>query len=93
MIKSFKDDLTETVFEGRSHRRFPANLLRVARRKLEAVNAAIVLDDLKAPPGNRLHALTGDRLGQHAVRVNDQYRVCFVWDVQDAYDVELTDYH
>jgi proteic killer suppression protein len=65
----------------------------VAKRKLQMVDAAAKLDDLKVPPGNRLHALTGDRKGQHAIRINDQYRVCFAWKDGNAYEVEITDYH
>jgi proteic killer suppression protein len=65
----------------------------VAKRKLQMVDAAAQLDDLKVPPGNRLHALTGDRKGQHAIRINDQYRVCFEWRDGNAYEVEITDYH
>jgi proteic killer suppression protein len=65
----------------------------VAKRKLQMVDAAAQLDDLQVPPGNRLHALTGDRKGQHAIRINDQYRVCFEWRDGNAYEVEITDYH
>lgn len=65
----------------------------MAKRKLQMVDAAAQLDDLKVPPGNRLHALTGDRKGQHAIRINDQYRVCFEWRDGNAYEVEITDYH
>lgn len=93
MIRSFKGDFAEAAFNGEFPKRFPANLVRIARRKLEAVNAAAALDDLRVPPGNRLHGLTGDRDGQHSIRVNDQYRVCFVWTDGDAYEVELVDYH
>lgn len=93
MIRSFKDEKTQAVFDGRCPKGFPSNLVRTSRRKLEAINAAVRLDDLKVPPGNRLHALSGDRIGQHAISVNDQYRVCFVWAGQDAFDVEIVDYH
>ena len=93
MIRSFKGDFAEAAFNGEFPKRFPANLVRIARRKLEAVNAAAALDDLRVPPGNRLHGLTGDRDGQHSIRVNDQYHVCFVWTDGDAYEVELVDYH
>ncbi len=93
MIRGFKDALTEAVFEGRHPKRFPADLLVVARRKLRMLHRAIRLDDLKAPPGNRLHALQRDRRGQHAISINDQFRICFVWKDGDAHDVEITDYH
>lgn len=71
----------------------PANLRNVAKRKLAALHAALTLDDLRIPPGNRLEELDRDRKGQHSIRVNDQFRVCFVWRDGDAYDVEITDYH
>ena len=93
MIRSFKGAFAEAVFKGEFPKRFPASLVRVARRKLEAVNAAAALEDLRVPPGNRLHGLTGDRNRQHGIRVNDQYRVCFVWTNGDAWNVELVDYH
>jgi proteic killer suppression protein len=72
---------------------FPSDLATVARRKLRALAAAIRLDELRMPPGNHLEALAGDRDGQHSVRVNDQWRLCFVWRDGDAYDVEIVDYH
>ena len=93
MIRSFRDASTEAVFNGNLPKSFPSSLFRVARRKLEAVNAAAVLEDLRSPPGNRLHALTDDRVGQHAIRINDQYRVCFVWREDGAHEVEIVDYH
>lgn len=93
MIKSFKDAATEAAFNGRSPKGFPSQIVRPAMRKLVMVHAAKVLDDLKSPPGNKLHPLTGDRAGQHAIWINDQFRVCFVWKDGDAYDVEITDYH
>jgi proteic killer suppression protein len=71
----------------------PANLRNVARRKLDMIEAAKELNDLKVPPGNKLHALLGDRRGQHAIRINAQYRICFTWNDGNAYDVEITDYH
>lgn len=85
--------MTAAVFEGRSPKGFPADLVRVARRKLRMVDAAAILDDLRAPPGNRLEALGGDRAGQHSIRVNDQWRVCFVWADGGADEVEIVDYH
>ena len=93
MIRSFKDKKTEAVFNGESPRGFPSNLVKVARRKLAMVNAVRELEDLKSPPANKLHRLTGDRAGQRAIWVNIQFRVCFVWHDGDAYDVEVTDYH
>jgi proteic killer suppression protein len=93
MIQSFRDEATKEVFEGRSPRRFPANLLAATRRKLFQLDAAVVVEDMRAPPGNRLEALKGDRDGQWSVRVNDQYRVCFVWGPQGPELVEFVDYH
>lgn len=92
MIRSFADSETEKLF-NRERNRLPADIQRRAQRKLEALNAATSVTDLRNPPGNRLEQLKGDREGQHSIRVNDQYRVCFRWDGQDAYDVEVTDYH
>ena len=92
MIKSFKDKETEKIFRGRFSLKLPQNIQRVAARKLEQLNAATVLDTLRVPPGNRLEALTRDRQGQHRVRVNDQWRVCFVWRDDNAFDVEIVDY-
>jgi proteic killer suppression protein len=93
MIKAFRDKRTEAVFDGESPKGFPADLVKVARRKLRYLHAAISLDDLRSPPGNRLEALTGDRRGQHSIRVNDQFRVCFAWTTDGPTDVEITDYH
>ncbi len=81
------------MFVGRLPKSFPSDVAGVARRKLRMLDAATRLDDLKVPPGNRLEALSGDRLGQHSIRVNDQWRVCFVWRDGGAHDVEVTDYH
>ena len=92
MLKTFADRETEALFGGIRVRRF-VNIERPARRKLEYLDAAVVLEDLRAPPGNRLEALKGNRAGQHSIRVNDQYRVCFRWRNGDAYDVEICDYH
>jgi len=93
MIHSFKDELTKTVFEGQSHKGFPAKLQKVARRKLRMIEAATELNDLKVSPGNKLHPLKGDRAGQYAIWINDKYRVCFIWAEGGAHDVEITDYH
>jgi toxin HigB-1 len=92
VIKSFKDKATEAVFKGEHPKGFPAPV-KIARRKLEMLNAATRLDDLRVPPNNRLEALGRDRKGQHSIRINDQYRVCFVWTEDGPVDVEVTDYH
>ena len=92
MIKSFKDPIARELLDGGQPRQFPADLRRVAQRKLAMLDAAVSLNDLRAPPGNRLEALKGDRSGQYSIRINDQYRVCFVWD-DGAELVEITDYH
>ena len=93
MIRSFADTATESVFNGICPKGFPSAILATARRKLAMIEAAHELKDLKAPPGNRLHALKNDRIGQYAIRINDQFRVCFRWRGGDAYEVEITDYH
>jgi proteic killer suppression protein len=93
MIKSFKNALTEAAFNGEIRKGFPADLIKVARRKLGYLNAATALDDLRAPPANRLKALEGDRQGQHSIRVNDQFRICFIWTAEGPRDVEFVDYH
>lgn len=92
MIKSFKCAETEALSKGNRVRRF-VNIANVARRKLRQLEVAGRLDDLRAPPGNRLEALRGDRAGQHSVRINDQWRVCFRWTQAGAEDVEIVDYH
>ncbi len=93
MIRSFKDKVTEAVFNGRQPRRFPSELFHRARNKLLIVDAAAGLDDLKIPPGNKLEALSGSGKGQHSIRINDQWRICFIWREGDAYEVEVVDYH
>jgi proteic killer suppression protein len=93
MIKSFRNRQTEDAFNGIIRKGFPADLIKVARRKLGYLNAAVLLSDLQAPPGNRLEALKGDRAGQYSIRVNDQFRICFVWTSEGPVDVELADYH
>ncbi|MFN8060358.1 MAG: type II toxin-antitoxin system RelE/ParE family toxin [Vicinamibacterales bacterium] len=92
MIRSFKDSETEALFAGRFTRRLQ-QVARVAQRKLLQLHAARDLRDLAAFPGNRLEALASDRRGQHSIRVNDQYRICFVWKDGDAEAVEIVDYH
>jgi proteic killer suppression protein len=97
VIVSFKDEGTEDVFDGRDTKKArkacPQNLWRVARRKLDQINQAAELDDLRVPPGNRLEELKGDRKGQHSIRINEQYRVCFTWTERGAEGVEIVDYH
>ena len=93
MIRSFRDKRTLLVFERFYMKTFSPEIQRIALRKLEILNAALSLDDLRVPPGNRLEKLSGDREGQYSIRINDQYRVCFVWKEGNAYDVEITDYH
>jgi proteic killer suppression protein len=93
MIRSFKDSLTRDAFNGVVRKGGSADLIKVARRKLRLLHAAHLLNDLRAPPGNRLEALKGDRAGQYSVRVNDQFRICFVWTPEGPEHVELTDYH
>ena len=93
MILSFRDKETERLWQSGKGRRFPADLRRRAFYKLALLNAAVALDNLKVPPGNQLEALRGDRAGQHSIRINDQYRICFVWREGNACDVEIVDYH
>lgn len=97
MIQSFADQATEDVFNGVASRRAravcPVSLWTIARRKLDQLSVAHSLDDLKAPPANRLESLRGDRRGQFSIRINSQYRVCFVWTPQGPANVEIADYH
>jgi len=93
VIQSFRDRDTEAVAERRHVRKFSRDVQRGAQRKLMILNNAANLNDLRVPPGNRLEALAGDRAGQYSIRVNDQWRICFVWDDGDAYAVEIVDYH
>lgn len=93
MIKTFADRRTKVLFETGTARRFPSDVERRAVRKLEYVDLAARLDDLRVPPGNRLHSLSGDRHGQYAIAINDQWRICFRFEDGDAYDVEVCDYH
>ncbi len=96
-IASFRDRGTEDVFEGRdtkaARRVCPPNLTRGARRKLDRINQAASLEDLRSPLGSHLEKLKGDREGQHSIRINNRYRVCFVFEAGDAHDVEIVDYH
>lgn len=97
MIKSFADAATEAVYDGvdsrPARRRCPPGLWSVARRKLDQLNRVTDIRELRAPPGNRLERLRGDRSGQHSIRINDQYRICFRWENGHADEVEITDYH
>ena len=93
MIVSFRDKRAAAVWADKLPKGFLPDIAKVTRRKLRMVDDAVQLDDLKVPPGNRLEALRNDRLGQHSIRVNDQWRVCFVWRDGGAHDVEVTDYH
>jgi proteic killer suppression protein len=93
VIKRFRDRHTEAVFYRAPVKRFGPDVQRAARRKLLAIDSAEALSDLLWPAGNRLELLTGDRAGQHSMRINDQWRICFVWRNGDAYDVEIVDYH
>ncbi len=93
MIVSFRDRDTERLFLRERVRRFPAELLTSMLKKLRLLDAAVSIDDLRVPPGNRLEKLRGDRAGQYSIRVNDQWRICFVWRDGTAHDVEIVDYH
>ena len=93
MIHSFSDKEAKLLWQGTASRRLPAAISQVARRKLRMLNAAVSLDDLRIPPANRLEALKGNRKGQHSIRINDQWRVCFVWTPEGPKDVEIVDYH
>jgi proteic killer suppression protein len=93
VIRSFADKETQRLFRGRKSKAVPTELRERALSKLLVLNAATNIEDLRAPPGNRLEKLRGDREGQYSIRVNRQYRVCFSWIGADAHDVEITDYH
>lgn len=93
MIQDFCCRETEKIWKGKSSRRLPSGIQRVALRKLTQLSAAAVLDDLRVPPGNRLEPLKGERAGQHSIRINDQWRICFVWKDGHAHEVEIVDYH
>ena len=93
MIKGFRDAETEKIFQRRHSRRLPADIQRTAHRKLLQIHAATRLETLRIPPGNRLEALGRARVGQHSIRINRQWRICFEWEDGDAYNVEITDYH
>ncbi len=93
MIRSFRDRDAQRLFDRQPVRSLGADVQRVALRKLRQLDAAVGLADLRVPPGNRLEKLSGHRAGQHSMRINDQWRICFRWSGSDAYDVEIVDYH
>ena len=97
MIHTFKNNETEDIFNGKNtkaaRRVCPQNLWKIASRKLDQLDSVNALDQLRIPPGNRLEALAGDRQGQHSIRINDQYRICFVWKDNEPDQVEIVDYH
>lgn len=93
MIKSFGNEETRLIYSLQRSRKLPSDIQQVALRKLRMINNAVSLNDLRVPPADRLEKLIGDRAGQYSVRINDQWRVCFRWDGNDVYEVEITDYH
>lgn len=93
MILGFKCGETEAIWRGQTSRRLPGEIQAIARRKLRMLNNAVTLADLRVPPANRLEALKGDRQGQHSIRINDQWRICFTWGTGGAAAVEIIDYH
>ena len=93
MIKSFQDRDTELLFHGQKPRKLPSEIWRRGTKKLLILHAATNLSELRVPPGNRLEKLRGDRSGQHSIRINDQWRICFQWRNDHVYQVEITDYH
>ena len=93
MVRSFRCKETEKIFRRVFSRKFPRDIQQVALRKLRMLNRAATLQDLIVPPGNRLEALYGDRKGQHSIRINDRWRICFQWREGDAFEVEIVDYH
>ncbi len=93
MIKTFVNKETEKLFKRVFSKKLPNKIQSPARRKLLIIDAATAIEDLRAPPGNRLEKLSGNRVGQHSIRINDQWRICFVWKSGHAYQVEVTDYH
>jgi proteic killer suppression protein len=93
MIRTFADKRTAAVWDDRMPKGFPSDLGKTARRKLRMLASAVRLEELRSPPANRLEALSGDRAGQHSIRINDQWRLCFVWRDGDAHDAEIVDYH
>lgn len=93
MIRSFKDTETAKIYARQRSEKLPTDIQQVALRKMRMLNNALNLNDLRIPPANRLEKLSGNRAGQHSIRINDQWRLCFEWRDGDAYEVEITDYH
>ncbi len=93
MIKSFENKETEKIYDRERSRKLPDDIQQIALRKLIMINNAKNMNDLRIPPANRLEKLSGDRSGQYSIRINDQWRICFIWKGGDAYDVEIVDYH
>ncbi len=93
MIKSFADKETQKIYKGLFSKKLPSDIQHLALRKLIMINHARTIDDLRVPPGNRLEKLSGNREGQYSIRINDQYRICFIFDGNDSYNVEIVDYH
>lgn len=93
MIRAFKDKEAEKIFRRERSRKLPDNLQGIALRKLRMLNRSTSTNDLRVPPANRLEKLKGDRAGQHSIRINEQWRICFTWRKNDAFDVEIVDYH
>ncbi len=93
MIKSFRDSETEKIYNLVHSRRLPSDIQQIALRKLRMINNAKTINDLRVPPANRLEKLVGKRAGQHSIRINDQFRICFEWLEENAYNVEIVDYH
>ena len=93
MIKSFGEKETRKIWQGRYSKRLPRDIQQLARRKLRLINNARTLTDLRLPPANRLELLRGQRAGQHSIRINDQWRICFIWKAGHVFDVEIVDYH
>jgi proteic killer suppression protein len=93
VIRSIKDAETQKIWERQHSKRIPKGLQRIAYRKLVMIHAADNIQDLRSPPGNHLEKLKGDRAGQYSIRINDQWRICFLWRKKDAYNVEIDDYH
>ena len=93
MIKTFKSEQTQKIYQRQPSRKLPIEIQQIALRKLRMINNATSLTDLRVPPANRLEKLSGDRAGQWSIRINDQWRICFEWHDKDAYNVEIVDYH
>jgi proteic killer suppression protein len=93
VIRSFKDEETEKIYHRYRSRKLPPDIQQVALRKLRMLNNAVTLADLRIPPANRLEKLRGERKGQHSIRINERWRICFEWRDEDAYEVEIVDYH